>query len=542
MHLEKTHATVNLVALSYLFHLIHTILGAVGLAAQHLWTGIIGACATLKGSVGSVAGSVASSFHWVCCYTLVITLVTCAVGHCWLTWGRDRVVWTTTPFKKGKWREPWVIPGTAQTSSHRSRRTATAMAAAGAAGAGAMVPAGVAPNVVGQFVLLARGAEYDEILICASVPQHAEHVGLTTTADGSSWAWVVVRLAAGNHVIPVASPAHVRVPPAGVPDHMVNWMCVPPAAHVKWTCGLAEFPGLMEEARQIAARVVQDGLAPGHIAAGQPAAALPTLMYPVTSMGAGAGLLPVGGNAGVVAGGVANPGAAGALGFNAQEPQTTPDELARLMEGIKLEIGRAKGETDKKAKKKKKKDKSKKSKKKKRGSSSSSSGRSRSGSSSSSASEDFLRWRQEGKTKRVKPEELRRLEAQRFKARGELLTFAAKHPGALSAYFLSMVHQKLLHGSVTKTSQLRKVNVSQWAAGSTGLTETRDLREVATLSYIMDMINVGDLETAMDVIAQRIMAIQKAKSAGSNWKKAEALELVVGNSFGLPGGMLRLTQ
>ena len=262
-----------------------------------------------------------------------------------------------------------------------------------------------------------------QILICASVPQHAEHVGLTTTADGSSWAWVVVRLAAGNHVIPVASPAHVRVPPAGVPDHTVNWICVPPAAHVKWTCGLAEFPGLMEEARQIAARVVQDGLAPGHIAAGQPAAALPTLMYPVTSMGAGAGLLPVGGNAGVVAGGVANPGAAGALGFNAPEPQTTPDELARLMEGIKLEIGRAKGETDKKAKKKKKKDKSKKSKKKKRGSSSSSSGRSRSGSSSSSASEDFLRWRQEGKTKRVKPEELRRLEAQRFKARGELLTF-----------------------------------------------------------------------------------------------------------------------
>ena len=58
----------------------------------------------------------------------------------------------------------------------------------------------------------------------------------------------------------------------------------------------------------------------------------------------------------------------------------------------------------------------------------------------------------------------------------------------------------------------------------------------------MDMINVGDLETAMDVIAQRIMAIQKAKSAGSDWKKAEALELVVGNSFGLPGGMLRLTQ
>ncbi|CAE8732571.1 unnamed protein product, partial [Polarella glacialis] len=138
----------------------------------------------------------------------------------------------------------------------------------------------------------------------------------------------------------------------------------------------------------------------------------------------------------------------------------------------------------------------------------------------------FVQWKDKGSSKSVKAESVRRLEGIKFKARGELLTFAARHPGALSGYFLAMIHQKLSAGRVTRGKQLREVSVSQWAAQHSGLTETRDLREVATLGAVMDCINMRDLSTAMDTLSQRIVAIQLAKTAGCDWKKAEALELV----------------
>ena len=121
------------------------------------------------------------------------------------------------------------------------------------------------------------------------------------------------------------------------------------------------------------------------------------------------------------------------------------------------------------------------------------------------------------------------------------MTSAATHPGALSGFFLAMVHQKICQGVVRQTKQLRLANVSQWVTSHSGVSEVRDVREAATLGYVMDLIQQEDLESAMDVIAQRLVAIQK-KAQGTDWKKAENLELASHGMSSLPGGMLRLTQ
>ena len=57
----------------------------------------------------------------------------------------------------------------------------------------------------------------------------------------------------------------------------------------------------------------------------------------------------------------------------------------------------------------------------------------------------------------------------------------------------------------------------------------------------MDLVNRDDLEAAMDVLAQRLVAIQK-KSSGTDWAKAEQLELTVHGVSTMPSGMLKLTQ
>eukprot|EP00973_Karenia_brevis_P033286 4592617-Karenia_brevis.AAC.1 len=74
----------------------------------------------------------------------------------------------------------------------------------------------------------------------------------------------------------------------------------------------------------------------------------------------------------------------------------------------------------------------------------------------------------------------------KFKKRGDLVAFAAKHPGALSGYFLAGVYSRLSKGMATKASDLNRVSVSQWASQHTGLTELRDLREVQNIALAMD--------------------------------------------------------
>ena len=153
-----------------------------------------------------------------------------------------------------------------------------------------------------------------------------------------------------------------------------------------------------------------------------------------------------------------------------------------------------------------------------------------------------MTWRARGRDREVAPEALSKLEAVQFKARGDLLNFAARHPGALSGYFLAMVHQKCSHGRLRRSKQLGEVSVGAWARAYSSLTETRDEREAQTLSEVMDLINARDLATAMDVLALRIIAIQTAKGKAGSWERAQNLELVGGTgSIGAGTGMLRLT-
>jgi hypothetical protein len=97
-------------------------------------------------------------------------------------------------------------------------------------------------------------------------------------------------------------------------------------------------------------------------------------------------------------------------------------------------------------------------------------------------------------------------------------------------------------GRLSESKQLREVSVTQWAQQAAGLSEVRDQREVLTLASVRDHINADDLATAMDILSQRISAVQRAKTAGGDWKKAEALELVMGTGSMAPGGMLKLGQ
>jgi hypothetical protein len=166
---------------------------------------------------------------------------------------------------------------------------------------------------------------------------------------------------------------------------------------------------------------------------------------------------------------------------------------------------------------------------------------SRSRRSGSSSDTSWMRWRAKGRDHTVDPYQIRRLEQVKFKARGDLMSFAAKHPGALSGYFLAMAHQKVSNGRVMRTKDLRNTSVSAWAQMQE-VGETRDKREVATLAWVMDLINLKDLEVAMDVLSQRILAIQRAKAKGGSWEKGEMIELTPGGGGCMAAGLLKLTQ
>eukprot|EP00974_Lingulodinium_polyedra_P052852 5080685-Lingulodinium_polyedra.AAC.1 len=58
----------------------------------------------------------------------------------------------------------------------------------------------------------------------------------------------------------------------------------------------------------------------------------------------------------------------------------------------------------------------------------------------------------------------------------------------------------------------------------------------------MDHVNRRELWQAMDVLSQRILAIQMAKRKGGSWEKAEVLELLPPTGGALaPPGLASLT-
>lgn len=149
---------------------------------------------------------------------------------------------------------------------------------------------------------------------------------------------------------------------------------------------------------------------------------------------------------------------------------------------------------------------------------------------------------EKSKNRSLEYNEVHAVDAQKFKRKGELLAYATKHPGALSAHFLASIYSRLSKGRLTKSSQLREANVTQWASQHSGLSEIRDVREVLTLAETMDCINRREISRAMDVLAQRILAVQQAKRKGGSWEKAECIELIPSGSALASNAMLALTN
>ena len=153
-----------------------------------------------------------------------------------------------------------------------------------------------------------------------------------------------------------------------------------------------------------------------------------------------------------------------------------------------------------------------------------------------------MQWRAKGRNRSVLPGDLEKVDAIRLKGqRAELLSFAAKRPGALAAHFLAAVRSRMKGptGSVRETKELRDVSLTDWVQkGGSTLTEIRDVREVTTLAAICDAIQADRLEEAMDLITMRIHALQSAKAKGGSWDKAQKLELIASQTADLlPAGL-----
>ena len=326
-----------------------------------------------------------------------------------------------------------------------------------------------------------------------------------------------------------------------------------------WDPGNAEWNQILADAQLIAAGLLAYGEPPGYVAfvPGSAGVLMPLPVFgaavPAAEPGPGGAIAP-GVPAPAVAGGLPPAVAAAAGAGAALGPAQSMEmkNMASALEELQVELAKmasggasSSSKKDKKKKDKKAKKKSKK-KKKKSGDSSSSSSRSRSRSSSSqSGSSDSeegpLKWKRKAKSRRVPLKKVMHIEGQKFKKRGDLVAYAAKHPGALTAHFLSGIYAKVHKGAISESKSLRDVNVAAWASAHTGLTETRDLREVANIAAAMDAVQRDEIASALDILAQRVVSIQNAKKAGGKWEKAELIELISPSGSGLAsGGMLSL--
>ncbi|CAL1133794.1 unnamed protein product [Cladocopium goreaui] len=348
--------------------------------------------------------------------------------------------------------------------------------------------------------------------------------------------WTVVRPVALSVAAPVLG-GGARRAPAGIPQGAVNWICVPPACDQQWNPDVVEVVALTQEANRFVAHMQAN---PGAFTCNQAGVggALVEAVLPAPAMapggaGVGAGL----GNPGAV--GLGLPAAGGGPSpsnaeLKALEAAVTQLQQLALDKDDKKKKDKDKGKRRKKSRKKSKKSKKKKKKSKRSSSSRSSSSRSsrsrsRSSSSTSSSSSGKgkpLKWREHGKDQKVSYSDLAHVDQLRLKKRGDLLAFAAKSPGALTAHFLAGIYARLSKGSISRSSQLREASAVSWAHQFSGLSEVRDQKEVLTLSEILDHINRREIARALDVLCQRIVAIQQAKAKGGSWEKAEALELV----------------
>lgn len=387
----------------------------------------------------------------------------------------------------------------------------------------------------GSFVLISRADEWDEVLLVTH-GEGSEWLCYSTSVDGGRFIWTIFRMTLGNFRV-VDGRDGGRTAPAGIPGHLVNWMCDPTNIGQKWAPSPAQLVNLVSEGRVIMDIVNTDPTPPPRHVAGA-AAELAELTAPRQAQ-----VVPAGPAAPVQAG-------QSSQGIGPAEALQGPDhlELKRLAEvvnSLKSELDGSKGSKKKKKDKKKKSKKSrsrssdhKKRKSKKRSSSSTSS--SSSGRSSSSSS--FVKWKMEGRSKDVTAVSMGKVDAKKFKKRADLLIFAAKHPGALTANFINALRQKLMRGGILRTSQLRDIEMTEFiTTGAAGLKEVRDRREALTILQAMDLVNKREVAKAMDVLSMRITALLEAKSSGGSWDKASRKELIPEDGGSLaPSGLTGL--
>ena len=241
--------------------------------------------------------------------------------------------------------------------------------------------------------------------------------------------------------------------------------------------------------------------------------------YPLNTAGV-AGQVARHGQPGFGSGRGASGGAnTGQMDFSALEAAVKQLQALSLKDSIKDKKDRKK---DKKSKKKKKKQHHRKDKKKKKNSSSSSSSSrslSRSSSSSSTSSSSRgkrpLRCREKSRSKQVSYDDLAHVDGLKWKKTGDLVAFASKHPGALTAHFLAGVFARLWKGTYVESLK----PVVPWAHQFTGLSELRDLKEVLALAEILDSVNRREIERAMDILCQRVLATRAAKMKGGSREK-----------------------
>ena len=189
--------------------------------------------------------------------------------------------------------------------------------------------------LAGDFVLVRAGGEevvWNEVWLGARVPDTQDWICKTTNVDGSDFIWSYLRFSVGLFRLALGRDA-ARAAPLGVPADSVNWICIPPAAAVKWTMPPeGERQYLQAEAEAIASLVPPEGAPAAYIVrAGVSTAVIEYAPPPVAMAGA-----PPGRDAPVLA--VAAAGAAGAAEATGgvEEPLDATD-LAMLRESI-LEI------------------------------------------------------------------------------------------------------------------------------------------------------------------------------------------------------------
>ena len=435
----------------------------------------------------------------------------------------------------------------------------------------ALVAGGGVPFQIGSFALVSRPPDYDEVWVAGHGPSPGQVLVRTTTEDGSDWMWAVILPVAGEMMAPTLVGENRR-PPHGVQPTRVNWLCVPPNAEEKWRPSHAESMQLIRDATQMLGQLQAAGANSYVVNSAGVAGKLEAVQTPVPAVGGGVPNMGALGPAALPAGQGGVGGAAGsgspavaALGLPDSGGQGSGNVDLKALEAAvaqlkALSLSDSKSKKDrkkdrggskkgKKSEKKDKKKRSKKKKKKKSSSSSSSSSRSRSRASSSSSSRSSsgssgkpLRWREHGRDKKVSYTDMAHVDSLKWKKKGDLVAFAAKHPGALTAHFLAGVYARLSKGTLSRTGQLREASVTAWAHQFTGLTEIRDMKEVLTLAEILDAVNRREIARALDILCQRILAIQSAKLKGGSWEKAEAIELVNTQKTLASSGMLALTN